>query len=175
MIYFSADQHFGHTNIIKYCERPFENTFQMDKQIIENWNNIITKEDTVYVLGDFSLHSKPEFVYENYIQKLKGNIIFVYEKYTHDKWFDKVYKNNVIKINIATSIHLVNYEGIKIFCTHCPLYTWPAEYHGSIHLHGHSHGNSANKKNRHDVGVDVNNFKPVSIVEIMKILESKEN
>lgn len=173
MIYFTADQHFGHKNIITHCERPFENAFQMDKTIIENWNDIITKEDTVYILGDFSLHSKPEFVYENYIQKLKGNIVFVYEKYTHDKWLDKAYKSKELKINIATAIHMVNYENLKIFCTHCPLYTWPAEYYGSIHLHGHSHGNSGNKKNRYDVGVDVNNFKPLSVVEIINILKDR--
>ena len=52
--YFIADTHFGGENIIRYENRPFENAAEMDEKLIENWNSIVTDEDTVYVLGDFS-------------------------------------------------------------------------------------------------------------------------
>lgn len=50
--FFTSDTHFGHTNIIKYCTRPFKDAGEMDRAIIENWNNLVGKDDEVYHLGD---------------------------------------------------------------------------------------------------------------------------
>ena len=52
MIYYIADMHFGHTNVIRFDDRPFADTEQMDEVLIQNWNERITADDTVYVLGD---------------------------------------------------------------------------------------------------------------------------
>ena len=52
--FFVADTHFGGENIIRYENRPFANAAEMDEKLIENWNRIVSEEDTVYVLGDFS-------------------------------------------------------------------------------------------------------------------------
>jgi calcineurin-like phosphoesterase family protein len=54
-IWFTSDTHFGHANIIKYCERPFRDTDHMDAVIVDNWNSIVSPEDTVYHLGDVAL------------------------------------------------------------------------------------------------------------------------
>lgn len=51
-IFFSSDLHFGHKNIIKYCTRPFESVEEMNKKLIENWNSVVTNDDTVFFLGD---------------------------------------------------------------------------------------------------------------------------
>lgn len=172
MIYFTADLHFGHKNIIKHCNRPFEDDYHMDKTLIDNWNNTVSEQDVIYVLGDFSLHSKEQFVYDNYISKLKGEIFFLYETHTHDKWLKK--ESTDIDIDIVNSIFLLKYNKRKFFCTHCPLLTWPQEYHGSYHLHGHSHGKSQYKFGRYDVGVDCNNYKPISIEQIMHNITQTE-
>ena len=52
MIYYIADMHFGHTNVIRFDDRPFADTEQMDEVLIQNWNERITADDTVYALGD---------------------------------------------------------------------------------------------------------------------------
>ena len=53
-IYVTSDLHFGHKNIIKYENRPFNNIEEMDKAIIDLWNETINDEDLIYILGDFS-------------------------------------------------------------------------------------------------------------------------
>ena len=54
MNYYISDLHLGHTNVIKFDKRPFSNIEEMENKIIENWNSRVTKQDTVYILGDFS-------------------------------------------------------------------------------------------------------------------------
>ena len=52
MIYFTADTHFGHCNVIRFCDRPFASAEEMDEAMIQNWNDRVTGNDTVYILGD---------------------------------------------------------------------------------------------------------------------------
>ena len=174
MIFFSSDHHFGHSNIIKYCDRPFTNCKEMDETLIKNWNSTVNPQDTVYYLGDFSLHNKPSFVLENYLTKLNGQIIFVHDNFTHDKWLDKQIKTSFqinSRISIIPAIQKFAWSKNFYFLTHFPLESWPASFHNSFHLHGHCHGNSRPRKNRLDVGVDSNNFYPISIHEVNKKLE----
>ena len=75
MVYFITDTHFHHSNIIKYCNRPFKDVNEMNETIINNWNNIVTNDDTVYHLGDFCLSSDDEI--KNIFKRLNGNIILI--------------------------------------------------------------------------------------------------
>ncbi|MBR0159988.1 MAG: hypothetical protein IJQ02_01640 [Oscillospiraceae bacterium] len=52
MIYYIADMHFGHENVLKFDNRPFESVEQMTETVVSRWNERVTEEDTVYVLGD---------------------------------------------------------------------------------------------------------------------------
>lgn len=52
-IFYTSDNHFGHKNIIRFDSRPFETVKEMEEKMVENWNNVVGKQDTVYILGDF--------------------------------------------------------------------------------------------------------------------------
>ena len=69
MIYFTADTHFGHYNVIRFCDRPFASAEEMDKAMIQNWNDRVTGNDTVYILGDMFFRSTNA---EGILKRLKG-------------------------------------------------------------------------------------------------------
>ena len=69
MIYFTADTHFGHENVIRFCDRPFSSANEMDEAMIANWNARVKGDDTVYVLGDMFFRSTNA---ETILQRLKG-------------------------------------------------------------------------------------------------------
>lgn len=71
-----ADTHFGHTNVIKYENRPFKDAQDMDEKLIANWNNTVAKEDIVYMLGDFTLSRNKEYI-KSLLQRLNGKIVLV--------------------------------------------------------------------------------------------------
>ena len=64
--FFTADEHYGHANIIKYCNRPFASADEMDTKIIQCHNEIVGSKDVVIHAGDFTLSKKP--FAENYIK-----------------------------------------------------------------------------------------------------------
>lgn len=168
MIYFTSDLHFGHYNIIKYCNRPFKSVEDMDETIINNWNNIVKEDDNVFILGDITLSSQS--VAEKYLERLKGN------KYLIIGNHDMIQKSNML---IWEKDYCELSHKCKLFVlSHYPFLEWNGMYRGSIHLHGHQHNHSDYNKNqkclRYDVGVDANDFRPVSIEKIIRWAEKHE-
>lgn len=53
--FFTSDTHFGHANIINLCNRPFKDVNHMNNMLVENWNSVVSDDDTVFHLGDFAL------------------------------------------------------------------------------------------------------------------------
>ena len=83
-----SDTHFGHENIIKYCNRPFPSIEEMDKALIKNWNETISNSDTVIHLGDVGFGSK-EYI-KDIISQLNGKKILI--KGNHDNYSDDFYR-----------------------------------------------------------------------------------
>ena len=71
MNFFTADPHFGHANIIKYCQRPFANVEEMDRVLTERWNAKIGSDDDVWILGDLTMRSGATAL--NYLRQLNGH------------------------------------------------------------------------------------------------------
>lgn len=182
-IWFTADTHFKHKNIIRYCNRPFESIEKMDEAIIKNWNDRVSQDDIVYHLGDFALvKSDAEIV--NLLKRLNGYIKFL--SGNHDKVMKNFFNIPIYKKEFYYKIeNLGNYHEFKIednFITlnHYAQIIWNKKHHGAWCLCGHSHYNLELVRKDNDgigkildVGVDGNNFTPYSYEEIKKIMEKK--
>jgi len=158
MIYFTSDEHFGHANILNFCNRPFKDVFEMDTEIIKRFNEVVTADDTVIHGGDVAYRNKLSV--NNYIDRLNGKHIFL--KGSHDKWN----KN-------GSYIWEGMIEKQYIVVCHYAMITWPRSHYGSWQLFGHSHGNlkDYNKEKQYDIGVDNNDFYPVSFEKLKGILK----
>jgi calcineurin-like phosphoesterase family protein len=174
MIYFTADQHFGHTNVIRHCNRPFSSVEEMDKALINNWNAVVNPIDEVYILGDFTM--RPATVAHVYLTQLNGRKYFI--RGNHDRFlkgFDQ-YKGD---FEWVKDYHVLRTLGHRFVLFHFPILEWDQFYRGAIHCYGHVH-NSALSAQRltalsgpaFNVGVDVNNYRPVSINEILVLVKS---
>ena len=160
MYFFTSDEHYGHNNVISFCNRPFKDSYEMDQEIIKRHNEVVAKNDIVIHGGDFAYRNKISV--NNYIDKLNGNHIFL--KGSHDKWN----KNGSYLWEGMIEDHYV------IVC-HYAMLTWPRSHYGSWQLFGHSHGSLPveryNSKKQYDIGVDNNDFYPVSFDKLKTILE----
>lgn len=169
MIYFTSDLHLGHTGIITMQNRPFEDVEMMNKTLIRNYNAVVHKGDTVYILGDICHHLKVDEANE-LIARLNGKKYLL--KGNHDKNYDPALFADI------RDFMTVSLDGHLIALMHYPMLSWPKSHHGSLHLHGHIHANAAyNEENRtagirrYDVGVDANQYLPVSIKQIEQFFE----
>lgn len=171
MIFFTADCHFDHQNIIKYTHRPFANTDEMNQVMLDNWNAVVEQNDTVYILGDFVFRSRKD-TYDRFLSKLNGKKILI--KGNHDKEALNLQKkyNYFEEIKFYEELRVPGFEQ-KICLFHYPIENWNGKHHGSVHLHGHSHGSTPKQRNRFDVGVDVFGFKPISIEELKNYVETQ--
>jgi len=146
-IWFTADTHFGHENIIKFMKRPFANVDEMDEAMIQTWNNTVQPKDTVYVLGDFSFHNVEK---TNYIlNRLNGSRMLIKGNHDSRKNLKKTHGWEWVKDYFE-----LRHEGQLTVLSHYPFEVWRDSHRGSWHLHGHSHGTLPNKGKRRDVGVD---------------------
>jgi calcineurin-like phosphoesterase family protein len=75
--WFTADTHFNHANILKYCNRPFKNINEHDYVLIKNWNSRVKPDDIVFHLGDFCFKETKDKSAKYYIDQLNGQIIFI--------------------------------------------------------------------------------------------------
>lgn len=176
MIWFTSDLHFGHNNIIKYCDRPVADAKEMDRLLIKNINDNVMPDDTLYMLGDFGTGGWSNMV--NILKQITcKNIHYIYGN--HDK---NMRHDNVTKMFLSVQDYKeINVEGQFIILSHYAMLEWNACHRGSWMLHGHSHNTleyPPNLKNCkiHDVGVDMPdwNMRPVSFDELKKIMDKRD-
>jgi calcineurin-like phosphoesterase family protein len=160
--FFTADTHFNHNNIIHYCNRPFESMGEMNQVMMDKWNSVVGKKDSVYVLGDFCLGNAT--VKQWLVDQLNGVIYLVPGSHDHGKNPGMMVLDNIYE-----------HKGWShpIICCHYPLMTWPGLHYGGIHLFGHCHGRLTPRPQCMDVGVDTNKFYPYALEDIKKIFEKK--
>jgi calcineurin-like phosphoesterase family protein len=163
MYFFTADEHYGHTNIINYCNRPFKSVEEMDNEIINRHNQVVSGRDVVVHAGDFILSKKNSASF--YIEKLNGSHIFL--KGSHDHW-----------LNGSNKYHEIwekKIDGIFVVVCHYAMRVWAKSHYNSWMLYGHSHGKLESIGKQHDVGVDNNDFFPLSFEKIKDIMSKKQD
>jgi calcineurin-like phosphoesterase family protein len=151
-VFITSDTHFGHANIIKYCNRPFNTIQEMDEKLIENWNSVVSQQDCVYVLGDFCFSRTPE----QYFNKLNGQKFLI--KGNHDS--RETYK---LPWGFVKDVYSLRYDQYEIWLSHYAHRSWPKSFHGTLHFYGHAHGGMPPFGRSCDVGVDCWNYTPTNI------------
>jgi calcineurin-like phosphoesterase family protein len=163
-----ADFHFGHANIIRYCNRPFATVEEMDQAIVERLNASVKRDNVLYFLGDFYVEAQQKiFAYRRRIHCKK---IFAVPG-NHDKQACKL-KEEFSRLDNLTEVSI---HGQSIVLCHYALRVWNRFNRGSWHLYGHSHGRLPEAPNSlsMEVGVDTHNFRPWHCDEIADIMTKK--
>lgn len=169
-IFYFADPHIGHANIIRHSKRPFVSVEEMNDFILKNWNSVVGKDDHVYVLGDMFFKLRDVEI-ENYLKKLNGHIHLIIGN--HDK---EILKQKYSKYFESKDDYLkINDNGTEVVLFHYPIAEWDGYYRNAIHLFGHIHNNEneayhtmKERKNCYNVGADILGFTPRTLKEIIK-------
>lgn len=185
-IFFSSDQHFGHRNVLRFCGRPYGDEKEMAKALIDNWNSVVTNDDIVVSMGDFFWFNDSHSI-KKCIDKLNGKEIYLVLG-NHDKResFRRVTDERFHIVDGITHIFLRCDDAerwyqktFEIVCSHYPLMTWSHRDRGAINLFGHIHSGWLRSCDDYDqnlplwrgqqldVGVDNQNFTPVSFEDVL--------
>lgn len=152
-----SDTHFNHDKIIGYCNRPFKDVDEMNKTLVKNWNNTVSKDDTVIHLGDVALGNREDA--KKILKQLNGHKILI--KGNHDHWSDEFYKECGFEY---VSRYPILWNGFYLL-SHAPLQlseTTPYfNYYGHIHNDEKYHDTETSKC----VSVERIDYKPLLILE----------
>jgi calcineurin-like phosphoesterase family protein len=167
MIYFTSDNHYFHDNIIKYCERPFSDSFEMNKEMLKRWNDHVGAEDVGVFVGDLSagLRKRTEELRE-IIQGLNGVKILIRGNHDHqpDQWylesgfigvFDHLNLGGVLLCHYPERAFVERNVNTENFGDYSHI------------VHGHVHAQFPNYERHFNVAVDRNNFMPIPYTEVM--------
>lgn len=181
-VFFTADLHFGHENVLRFDHRPFQTVEEMDAELVWRWNAKVGKGDLVYVLGDFiwktSTNEAPAL-----IKSLNGQVILI--KGNHDRFLhNAAAKKALAGLKDYDDICVTLEDGTQRRCilSHyfIPFYT--GHRYQAIHLHGHSHNTEESDEERriikelkekgydlkvYNVGCMYWNYEPVTLDEIL--------
>lgn len=163
-IFLISDTHFGQRFAVRFFKRPFKNIKEMHDTLIKNWNNNIREDDLVLILGDFYGGSK---IFSHFLlKKLNGEKILV--KGNHDFKFRLKRLIETRKIKIYNRIEFLLNDHHFIL-THKPLKNIKKQ---TINIHGHHHRvllpSKFEQSKYFNVAVEHNNYKPISIREIVE-------
>lgn len=181
-IFFTSDTHFQHTNIIKYCKRPFKDVEENDEEIIRRWNEKVPKDGIVFHLGDVAF-GDPKKV-DKILKSLNGKIYLVIGN--HD--WRRIVDEHAWRFELMTQQINMKIGKRHVILNHYPMLAFSGAWRGmdaTYQLFGHVHTSpytdegldQARMKmlftSQYDVGVDNNDFTPVSWKEVDQIIDNQ--
>lgn len=179
-IFFTSDTHFGHENILKYCNRPFSSIEEHDNELIKRWNEKVPEDGIVFHLGDIGFCS--ESYLKDILTKVNGKIYWIignhdWKRMTHGVISRFEYVTQQMVIRIGKKI---------IYLNHFPFLCFSGSNRSKVwNLYGHVHTSSYADSGfdtprlsltwptQYDVGVDNNNFTPISFNEVNNIISKR--
>ena len=186
MDFFISDLHLGHKLMANI--RNFQSIDAMDKFIINGWNLRIDSNDTVYMLGDFTLGGKSQAA--SYFRRLSGNKVVLNNHFHHDKkWIAEAkwnipYKGFSIisqyfdKVTLVPPIYIYKVPNIKrktIVLCHYPLAIWDKKHYAAWHLFGHNHKGFTPGGLSMNIAADsLDGYAPISLDEVVKTMSKKQ-
>ena len=181
-IWFTSDLHFGHRNMIRFCNRPFGDIKEMSECLIKNWNDTVGDDDIVFVLGDTFWFNDSRAI-KKALSQLKGKEIYILPG-NHDD-FEAYHRIDDPRFILCPDVCVVwftrdNKPIKEIWLSHYPMMTWPHRVNGAWQLFGHIHSQEGKTDgvdqdlplhwNQLDIGCDRWGYKPISFTEIENIM-----
>jgi calcineurin-like phosphoesterase family protein len=165
--WFTSDTHFGHAAVLQHDGRPFASIDEHDESLLMWHNELVQEGDDVYHLGDVSF-SKARLRW--WLDNAKGHKHLI--RGNHD---DKLAWKAAGWATRNEALYL-RVDGHRIYLSHYAHRVWRNSIHGSFHLYGHSHGclEAVQWGRSMDVGVSCNNYRPVSLEEVVAKLSVRE-
>lgn len=172
--FITSDLHFGHLNIQKFCPKTrghFRDVEHMNEEMIRMWNEIVAPEDTTYILGDVAF--LPAYKAVGILSRLNGSKILI--EGNHDR---KLLKDPAFR-SCFKEVHQylwLNYNGTQVVMSHYPFLEWDQMHRGSLHFHGHLHGNKTGQEHFRckDVGMDAMGVIVMEMEDAIKSIASNE-
>jgi calcineurin-like phosphoesterase family protein len=164
-VYFISDHHFGQSAARTFYRRPFASVAGMDQEMVDRWNSVVSPSDEVWHLGDFAVRQSPERI-AHLLDILQGHKHLIVGNN------DDASVTGCPAWRSVQSYAEATVDGKSIVLCHYPFRTWRNMDKGWINLHGHSHGRLKPLPRQFDVGVDVWDFRPVSLAGILNRIRS---
>lgn len=184
-VWFTSDLHFGHRNVLGFCDRPWVDEKEMQAGLIENWNNNVSDNDVVFVLGDTFWFNDSRTI-KKVLDQLKGKDIYILPG-NHDD-FESYHRVVDPRIHLCADVVCCWFtqEGQpkrEVWISHYPMMTWPHRENGAWQLFGHIHSRPGRDEgvdqdlqlhwNQTDVGCDYWGWKPVSLDHLTQMFKDK--
>ena len=181
-LYVTSDTHFNHNKEFIFSNRGYKNPIEMNDDMINIINETVGHDGILLHLGDFCLNTVIS-EYHSFISRLQiKELWMIYGNHNnpHQTEYDDVneYQIGMTKVIKLDNYKLIRYKGKRFICFHYPIGTWEHESQGSMHIHGHEHGNyklsrpEDKTKKILDCGWDIFK-KPLHITEVEAIMSKK--
>jgi calcineurin-like phosphoesterase family protein len=157
-IWFTADTHFGDHRTINISKRPFASVAEMDAALIERWNGAVAPGDEVWHLGDVA--RRPADV-PRLLARLHGTKHLIRGNNDPDA---TIAAHGWASTGTYAELEV---DGHRLVLCHYPFRSWNGQHKRALDLHGHSHGRLAPMLRQYDVGVDVHDFAPVTLAQLL--------
>lgn len=179
----TADEHYRHKNIIRFCGRPFVSVGHMEAELILRHNLVVGDDDDVFHLGDFSMDER---IVTDILAKLHGRHHLIAGNHDachpchkrHAREARRYLDAGFVTVQTFMTLDIEGFGSVD--ACHLPYsgdhkekeryIEFRPKDEGRFLLHGHVHEHWLRRERMLNVGVDVHDFAPVSETRVAELL-----